>query len=348
MKIIHLLPDINGLHTKGVISALKKWENELVKGHQQIFYVFQANDEGFNNQEDFIYYKYDFKLFFKIIRYGLNNNKIVVHGGNYKLWVLLFFLPKSILKRINWICWGSQIDCNKGNLRGQIYYKIRYRVFKSLGAINFLVKEEIYFFEKNYTNKNKFFNDYFNLNFEKLKMIFPNVSIDTPIKINSILIGNNAHYVNNHFQAIDVLESLNFRTDITMIVSYGSKVLIEAIDKRMKKYFLGNYTPIDKILDIDKLLKEYTKIDAYIAYSDTQTGLFAIYAFLYLMKPIYLKQGSLMEDFMINQGFNYFYLHQIKDNQLIQIEKLVDNHNKIKNLINSEESFIKWRNFFIL
>lgn len=346
MNIIHVLPDINSTHTKHIISALKKWDKELVNGHKQVFLVYNGN-KNIQDLENLIPYKYDIAFLFKIINYFTTSNKIIIHGGNYRLWVLLFFLPKAILKRINWICWGSQIDRGKKGCRSYIYYKIRYRVFKSFGAINFLIKDEINFFNENYSNKNKIYNPYFNLDFEKLKSLFPVKSIATHIQIKSVLIGNNAFYVNNHFEAIGYLKSINFKTDIYIIVSYGSKDLIESLNNTMEHYNLGKYKPIDKMLKIDDLLKLYSEIDAYIAYSETQTGLFAIYAFLYLMKPVYLKQGSLLEKFMTDHDFNYYCLNEISENELIQTSKLINNHDKIKKLINSEESFKKWNDFFL-
>ncbi len=73
----------------------------------------------------------------------------------------------------------------------------------------------------------------------------------------------------------------------------------------------------------------------------------ATIAFLYLMKPVYLKQGSLLEKFMRDHEFHYYYLNEISENELIQTSKLINNHNKIKDLINSEESFKKWNDFFL-
>ena len=115
----------------------------------------------------------------------------------------------------------------------------------------------------------------------------------------------------------------------------------------MNNYSLGNYTPIEKMLSLEELLHTYNNIDAYVAYSDNQTGLFAIYTFLYLKKPIYLKRGSLVEKFMNDHEFNYFYLDEILEFKLIQQQKLIDNHYKVKNFINSDESLNKWNDFFV-
>jgi hypothetical protein len=93
------------------------------------------------------------------------------------------------------------------------------------------------------------------------------------------------------------------------------------------------------------LVAIFYQTDALVIYSDAQSGLFAIYSFLYFKKPVFLKKGSRLDHFFKDLNIKIFYLEDF-NNDLFEDKLLQSNKTIVKTLLNSNESILNWNRFF--
>jgi hypothetical protein len=350
IKIVHLFFNFQYLHFKVFIPDMNKWNDILFSGNDYEYWIIGGNEEEQQkikllSENDSFYFIKDIVSFYRhfIKRFFKENFNLIIHGGNYNIWLPLFFMPNFYLKRIKWICWGSQLKFNKDSLKGFFYYYTRRRVFKNLGAINFLISSEVEYFSKNYNNSNILYNPYFYSAYDFfLKSSIP--SNNTTIQ--SIIVGNSGNAVNNHLEAFNIIKKSNLNLKIKVPLSYGYANYIDKIKEYAIDYFDEDVTFYLDFFSIDKLVEIFLQNDAIVIYSDTQSGLFALYAFLYFQKPVFLKKNSLLDFYFKDLGLYYLYLEDLNSSFSFDQVKLKLNSDIIKDILNSDISFQKWNIFF--
>jgi hypothetical protein len=353
MKLFHLFYDFQYLHSKVLIADMENWKSRLFGANQIEFWIIAPNNEvadryvEISNESNFKFFTNPTEAVLSFVKQSLRTDcLLIIHGGNYNIWKPLFFLPSIFLRRIKWICWGSQINRGSRGLKSFLYFIIRKRVFANMSQINFLITSEINSFKANgFYNEKVSFNPYFYSGYDAfLKCKLTSGTYNKQLK--KIIVGNSGHSVNNHFEALQMIENKSSAVKILLPVSYGHQKYISDLKSFASSKFLNRISFLDQFLPIKDLVELFYQSDALVMYSNEQSGLFAIYAFLYFGKPVFLKKEGRLDVYFRELGVHCFYLEEFNDDFNVEVKVLESNKQIILDLLNSEASFGSWSQFF--
>ena len=353
MKVIHLFYDFQFLHSKVLISDMNKWRNELFGENQIEFWIIGIKEGGdykyydLGDRFQFLFFNTPQKAILKFVKSFLKRKYLIIHGGNYNLWLPLFCLPSFVLRKIKWICWGSQINRGNSDMKSLIYYIVRKRVFRNLSQINFLISSEIESFKQNgYFNKALIFNPYFYSGYDIFLKYEINAESKSAEPFKKIMVGNSGHAVNNHHEAISLISEYTQNVQVVLPVSYGHKNYIDTLKIKATELLGDRVEFIENFLPMKDLVDKFYQTDALVMYADVQSGLYAIYAFLFLEKPVFLKKCSRLDLFFRELNIKCYYLENLSNDFVPDINLLKKNREIILSLLNSRQSFLCWQTFF--
>jgi len=205
------------------------------------------------------------------------------------------------------------------------YFYPNYQVLKAIRNVDYIVPivpQDYYIL----TSRYNFSAELFHLNY--INDVFStHPSIDQYESGKNILLGNSAHFSNNHMEAIDKLASYELgERKVIIPLSYGD----EQYAKYIKKYARQNLGENTLILDNYLPLNEYRRLIAscniMMMNQCRQQALGNVIIALWFEKTLYLNKKSGLYEYLVGHDFNILTVNEYKVGNILNQQQL--GHNK--------------------
>lgn len=289
------------------------------------------------------------KLYIFLLSYTVKTKKIYFHGLFNSKFISFLYIFKFLLKKSNWIIWGSDLysytNRDYTKKRNRKRYKKEDFVKKNFKYISALVPEDYNVAKKYYKVEGNYQRAIYISNNPNIQII-PNVKSELYIQI-----GNSADPSNNHKEILDILRKFkDEKIKIFAILSYGNENYGKEVAKYGKEIFGDRFIPVFEFLPLDKYWKYISDIDILIFNHKRQQGLGNINMLCYLEKKIYLRNDISSWNYLTKElelKLNPFNNIENENFEEFRLNNSIGNRKKIENTVFSNEYMRKiWEKNF--
>lgn len=352
-KITHISP--NGIFIKDFISFSEKHFD--LTDHR--FYIFKKNKNSiFSNASNIIPIQYSFSPnpssylgLLKLIVEINKTEKIVLHGLNETLTIILLFLMPWNLKKCYWFVWGADIykyKEKKASLKLKALYFFARSVVSRFAFIVVTVTGEFRKAQEWLGAKGKLYISFkYPSNFYK-EYLEPKGKKDDGGEI-KILLGNSASSTNNHEEALKIIKDKKpkgMQIKIFCPLSYGSD--LERVNKVKllgKQFFGDDFIPLTKFIPLNEYLNLLSSIDIAIFNHNRQQAMGSIITLLGLKKKVFIRNSITPWEFFREKNVKIF---SINDLEFSQIDEKTGEQNQsiIKSYFSEERLKLELKGIF--
>ena len=282
----------------------------------------------------------------------LECDKIIINGvwGNE---MMLFHFPGIVLRKTCLFFWGSEIYMMRNNIPLYEIRKILKRaakkyLIKNAGIIITLVKGDYQILQTFVKTRGKHFVARMASNRGMYDMQESMVEFNKPDNPYYVLLGNSATGSNHHFEMIDLLEKykgMNVR--FLCPLSYGDEKYARDVIQYGKCKLGNKFVPLTEFMDAESYYHLLNKCSAGIFNNDRQQALGNILALLRFGAKVYLRMGTSMWDFLIENGMLVYNIKQISED-FIQVSRETQqkNHDAVIEYLKMENAVNEWKEVF--
>ncbi|WP_373332389.1 TDP-N-acetylfucosamine:lipid II N-acetylfucosaminyltransferase [Thiopseudomonas alkaliphila] len=346
MKIIHIINEVK-------FSKMAAKAFDAVYPDANYYVSFSREKLNFNVLK-FTHYPRFFVFFKVLIKYLLKADVVVFHSIGPKELLLLRAISKKT--KVIWIGWGYDYydiinvqllkqetlkllssSENKENFGGVVLdfflFEIKKRKSKWINRVDIfspvifedfkLVKKELPEMKAKYVSWN-----YGTLEDDHIRGFE-----DKKINGSNILLGNSASDTNNHLDAFEYINNLNFDgRKVIVPLSYGDIEYRDIIIREGNKLFPRNFLPLTDFMPIDEYTTILQSCSIVIMNHLRQQALGNIVIALYMGAKVFLDERNPIYDFFIEQGAFIYKLEQLEmefEDKLL-IEQVMHNREVLK------------------
>ncbi len=270
----------------------------------------------------------------------------VINFMTKKLWLLLPFLPRSIIRKFYWIIWGGDLysSTQKQSSCTENKYDRLTRIFvRKIVHIVTPIKGDYEFSKEVFGHNAEYHFAYYPSFINR-----GNTSLSMTKSEKYLLLGNSADPSNNHMEIFGLLKKKHFKGKIICPLSYGDKTYAEEIVEYGVRYFGDRFIPLLKCIPYDEYSKLMDSIGVAVFAHDRQQALGNIIPLIARGKKVYIKKNITSWSFLNNIGIS---IHDIQEISITKntedifnedYEILMENSKQINCVFNDEQLRKNW------
>jgi len=240
---------------------------------------------------------------FKLISKMNQSKKIFFHGLFTPYLLLILIIHPWLLKKSNWIIWGSDLYEYK-SIRDTIFKKLeeffRRIVFSRFAEITTVIKGDYDLAKKWYKVKgvHKYAMYSVPLKLNQIDEITGSVVSSKDTNFTSILIGNSSDPGNYHYEIFDILTK--YKSDnikIYALLNYGDKAYAQEVIAYGKTIFGESFIGVTDYMEFKDFVLFMNDIDIIVFNHKRQQALGNLLLAYYLEKKIFLNTNSTLYEY---------------------------------------------------
>ncbi|MEX0857884.1 MAG: TDP-N-acetylfucosamine:lipid II N-acetylfucosaminyltransferase [Balneolaceae bacterium] len=251
--------------------------------------------------------------------------KVILHGLNESLTVLLLLFMPWNLKKCYWFSWGADIykyQQDDLSLKLRILYILKRIVVNQLGYIVVTIEGEYKNIKKWFGARGKWISSF----------KYPsNLYKDQPVNYQSvddgvtrILLGNSASPSNNHMEVLERIKQTipkHAEYIIYCPLSYGDASNAKKVCDKGHYYFGDRFKPLIDFMPLDDYLNLLFKIDIAIFNHNRQQGMGNIITLLGMGKKVFIREDVTPWEFFNGLDINIFSINDLEFKPLDEVSK---------------------------
>jgi dTDP-N-acetylfucosamine:lipid II N-acetylfucosaminyltransferase len=280
----------------------------------------------------------------------ITNKKLIFHGLFDPIIILILFCNKFLLRKSNWVIWGSDLyEYQERPIRQHILKKIYFKANDSVKE-NFNVyiacKGDYKFAEKYFNAKGRYFDC-----IGYLSNVYKEVKTNSYKEKKAeyyILAGNSADPINNHIEILNTLEKYCKMENILIYcpLSYGNNEWAKYVSKYGNNLFGSKFIPIIDFMPINKYLDFLSEIDIAIFANNRQHGNGNTISLLGMGKTVFLKRSSTLYNLYEEEGIVVYSFEEFNGIKIINNSEKNNNIEIVKNRFSEKRLKQDWKIIF--